>query len=142
MGELREAEALQRAVWGEGDLPDPADLMMVIQSEGGLVGGAFVGGRLTGYVFGFPSRNPTVQYSHRLAVLAEARGLGLGRRLKLYQRDWCMARGIGRVRWTFDPLQALNATLNIHRLGATSNVYLEDYYGEMGASTVVSRRIG
>jgi predicted GNAT superfamily acetyltransferase len=70
MAEFRLAEDLQRAVWGEGDLPDPADLMMVIQAEGGLVGGAFVDGRLLGYIFGFPTRDPQVQHSHRLAVLA------------------------------------------------------------------------
>ncbi len=131
MAEFRAAEDLQRAVWGDGDLPDPADLMMVIQAEGGLVGGAFVDGRLMGYVFAFPTRDPEVQHSHRLAVLDGARGLGLGLRLKQYQRDWCLARGIARVRWTFDPLRAVNATLNIHRLGATSATYLPDYYGEM-----------
>jgi predicted GNAT superfamily acetyltransferase len=131
MAEFREAEALQREVWGEGDLPDPADLMMVIQAEGGLAGGAFVEGRLMGYIFGFPTRDPGIQHSHRLAVLPEARGLGLGVRLKFYQRDWCLARGMTLVRWTFDPLRAVNATLNIHRLGATSDTYLEDYYGEM-----------
>lgn len=131
MAEFRAAEALQREVWGEGDLPDPADLMMVVQAEGGLAGGAFADGRLMGYVFGFPTREPGVQHSHRLAVLPEARGLGLGVRLKFHQRDWCLARGIARVRWTFDPLRAVNATLNIHRLGATAGTYLEDYYGEM-----------
>ncbi|MBE2274833.1 MAG: GNAT family N-acetyltransferase [Rhodobacteraceae bacterium] len=131
MAELRLAETLQRAVWGKGDLPDPADLMLVIQAEGGLVGGAFVEGRMLGYIFGFPTRDPRVQHSHRLAVLPRARGLGLGLRLKRYQRDWCLARGIATVRWTFDPLRALNATLNLHRLGATSATYLPDYYGEM-----------
>lgn len=132
MAEFRAAEALQREVWGEGDLPDPADLMMVIQAEGGLVGGAFVGRRLMGYVFGFPTREPQVQHSHRLAVLPAARGLGLGVRLKLFQRDWCLTRGISHVRWTFDPLRAVNAGLNLHRLGVQTNTYLEDYYGEMG----------
>lgn len=131
MTEFRAAEALQASVWGEGDLPDPADLMMVIQAEGGLVGGAFVSGRLVGYIFGFPTRDPLVQHSHRLAVLPEARGLGLGLRLKQYQRDWCLERGITRVRWTFDPLRAVNAILNIHRLGAQSDTYLVNYYGEM-----------
>lgn len=131
MAEFRAAEDLQREVWGEGDLPDPADLMMVIQAEGGLVGGAFLAGRLVGYIFGFPTSDPAVQHSHRLAVLTRTRGLGLGLRLKHYQRDWCLARGIARVRWTFDPLRAVNATLNIHRLGAQSDTYLTDYYGEM-----------
>ena len=72
-----------------------------------------------------------MQHSHRLAVRVAARGLGLGVRLKYYQRDWCLARGIRHVRWTFDPLRAVNATLNIHRLGAVANTYLPDYYGEM-----------
>lgn len=131
MPEFFAAEHLQRAVWGEGDVPDPADLMMVIQSAGGLVAGAFVEGRLSGYIFAFPTRDPAVQYSHRLGVLKEARGLGLGLQLKLYQRTWCLERGISTVRWTFDPLRAANATLNIHRLAAVSNTYLVDYYGEM-----------
>lgn len=131
MAEFRAAEELQRQVWGEGDQPDPADLMFVIQAEGGLVGGAWLDDRLMGYVFGFPTRDPQVQHSHRLAVLPQARGLGLGLRLKLYQRDWCLQRGIARVRWTFDPLRSVNASLNIHSLGAESDTYLPDYYGEM-----------
>lgn len=131
MAEFRAAEDLQRAVWGDGDQPDPADLMMVIQAEGGLVGGAFLDGQLSGYVFGFPTRSAGVQHSHRLAVRAEARGMGLGVRLKFYQRDWCLRNGIGHVRWTYDPLRATNAALNIHRLGAQSGTYLVDYYGEM-----------
>lgn len=131
MAEFRAAEDLQREVWGAGDQPDPADLMMVIQAEGGLVGGAFLEGRLMGYVFGFPTSAPGIQHSHRLAVRREARGLGLGVRLKLYQRDWCLAHGISHVRWTYDPLRATNAALNIHRLGTRSATYLVDYYGEM-----------
>ena len=143
MAEFRAAEDLQRAVWGEGDLPDPADLMMVIQDEGGLIGGAFADGRLLGYVFGFPTRDPQVQHSHRLAVLAEARGMQLGVRLKRYQRRWGLVRGITHVRWTFDPLRTVNATLNIHRLGATATAYLPDYYGKMAGinSGIASDRL-
>lgn len=131
LAEFRAAEDLQRAVWGAGDMPDPADLMMVIQHEGGLVAGAFDGDRLLGYVFGFPTRDPQVQHSHRLAVLAKARGLKLGLRLKWYQHDWAAARGIRHIRWTYDPLRRANATLNIASLGAGASVYLPDYYGEM-----------
>lgn len=130
MDEFRTAEDLHRAVWSDG-VPEPAALMMVMQSEGGLVGGAFVDGRLMGYVFGSPTRTPGVQYSHRLAVRAEARGMGLGTALKFYQRDWCLKQGIGLVRWTFDPLRAANAALNLNRLGAQSGTYLVDYYGAM-----------
>lgn len=131
IAEFLQAEALQRTVWGEGDLPDPGDLMMVIQAEGGLCAGAFRDEMMLGYVFGFPTRDPGVQHSHRLAVLPQMRGQGLGLRLKWYQRDWCLARGINLVRWTFDPLRLANASLNIASLGAKAHVYCADYYGAM-----------
>ena len=131
MEEFFKAEQLQRDVWGADDTPDPADLMMVLQHEGGLVAGAFDGERLMGYVFGFPTREPSVQHSHRLAVHPDARGQSLALRLKRYQRDWCLARGIRLVRWTFDPLRHTNAHLNILRLGAEVSTYHPDYYGVM-----------
>ena len=131
MAEYRQAETLQNAVWGKEDPADPADLMMVIQGEGGLCAGAFLEGRLIGYVFGFPTKDPHAQHSHRLAVHPDARGLHLGSRLKWYQRDWCLARGIELVRWTFDPLRGLNASLNLGTLGAIVRIYYPDYYGDM-----------
>jgi predicted GNAT superfamily acetyltransferase len=132
MAEFRQAEGLQGEVWGRGDTPDPADLMMVIQAEGGLVAGAFLGDRVVGYVFGFPTRDLGIQHSHRLAVVPDMRGRGLGAELKWYQRKWCQARGIAQVRWTFDPSRITNARLNLNRLGGRSSTYLVDYYGEMG----------
>lgn len=131
MTEFRQAETLQNEVWGKDDTADPADLMMVIQAEGGLCAGAFAGGDLIGYVFAFPTRTPGVQHSHRLAVLEQARGLRLGARLKWYQRDWCLQRGISLVRWTFDPLRRINAGLNIGTLGCIAQTYYPDYYGQM-----------
>ena len=131
IAEFRVAEDLQRAVWGEDELVDPADLMMVIQLEGGLVAGAFEAGEMLGYVFGFPTREPNLQHSHRLAVHPRGRGGGLGVQLKWHQRDWCLARAITVVRWTFDPLRHINASLNIARLGAVASTYYPDYYGEL-----------
>ncbi|WP_421694572.1 GNAT family N-acetyltransferase [Aestuariivirga sp.] len=131
MDDFFKAEQLQRDVWGADDTEDPADLMMVIQHEGGLAAGAFEGERLLGYVFAFPTREPHVQHSHRLAVHPEARGRSLALALKRYQREWCLARGISLVRWTFDPLRHTNAHLNIARLGAEVSTYHRDYYGVM-----------
>lgn len=105
--------------------------MMVIQAEGGICAGAFRGDDLLGYVFGFATRTRHLQHSHRLAVRPEARGLGPGLKLKWYQRDWCLVQGITHVRWTYDPLRAVNAALNVHRLGAQATTYYPDYYGPM-----------
>ena len=69
MGDFFLAEALQRDVWGQDDAADPADLMMVIQAEGGLAAGAFKGEALLGYVFGFATRTQNIQHSHRMRLL-------------------------------------------------------------------------
>ena len=102
--------ALQRDIWGQ-DFADvvPATILMVSQQVGGVASGAFdARGRLIGFVFGISGvRNRvTAHWSDMLAVRPEARGRGLGRRLKLHQRELLLAVGIERVYWTFDPLVA------------------------------------
>ena len=131
LAEMKAAEEFQRTVWGKDDPADNADLMLAIQHEGGLVAGAFDGDRMVAFLFAFPTSDPTAQHSHRLGVHPGCQGQGLGLRMKLYQKDWCLARGITRVRWTYDPARRANAVLNIHRLGATANTYYRDYYGAM-----------
>ena len=129
--ELKRAEVLQTEVWGEGDMPDNSDLMLAIQHEGGLVAGAFKDEQMLGLIFAFPSHEQGVQHSHRLAVHPDSQGMGLGERIKWYQRTWCLERGITLVRWTYDPIRRVNAGLNIAKLGATAQTYFEDYYGKM-----------
>lgn len=131
VAELKHSEDFQREVWGEDDPADNSDIMLALQHEGGLVAGAFSDGRMLGFLFGFPTSQPDIQHSHRLAVHPGSRGMGLGRKLKWYQRDWCMDRGIKMVRWTYDPLRRVNAGLNIATLGATARTYYPDYYGKM-----------
>ncbi|MGL4611879.1 MAG: GNAT family N-acetyltransferase [Trueperaceae bacterium] len=130
--ELALTEELNCIVWGQDDLPDDKDLLRALQDEGGLLAGAFTPAHeLAAYLFAFPTRNPHVQHSHKLGVHPTYRKYGLGVRLKWFQRDWCLARGLQLVRWTFDPLRSVNAHLNIHKLGATANTYKENYYGVM-----------
>lgn len=143
IAEMIAAEQLQREVWGMEAIPTPKETLIPVQHEGGLLAGAFAmpgsagpgaaaqGGEMVGLVFGFPTRDPAALHSHMLGALAGWRGLGIGARLKWFQRDWCLARGITLVRWTFDPLRAANARLNIRCLGATASTYLTDYYGPM-----------
>ena len=68
-------------------------------------------------------------HSHMLAVLPEYRNAGLGRSLKLAQRDDAIARGIDRMEWTYDPLEIKNSYLNLAKLGAISRRYEANFYG-------------
>ena len=129
--------ALQRDIWGR-DFVDvvPATILMVSQQVGGVASGAFdAEGRLVGFVFGISGvRNGvTAHWSDMLAVRPEARGCGLGRRLKLHQRELLLALGIERVYWTFDPLVARNARLNLTMLGASPLEYVPNMYGDTGS---------
>ncbi len=128
-----EVVALERAIWGMPDIEVvPKDLLVALVHEGGLVAGAFLGERMVGFVLGFPTADPGVQHSHMMGVLPDCRDRGIGFALKRFQRAWCLARGIGRVVWTFDPLRARNANFNLRKLGARSRTYLPDFYGPMG----------
>jgi predicted GNAT superfamily acetyltransferase len=139
MEALRLCEELQSRVWGYPDREVvPAAQMRATLHAGGLVAGAFVGRELVGFVYGFPAfahedgLRPHGLHSHMMAVTPEARGMGLGRRLKWFQRRWCLERDIDWVSWTFDPLQAGNARLNLEHLGAVVHEYHIDFYGVLG----------
>jgi predicted GNAT superfamily acetyltransferase len=135
--EFERCVEIQIAVWGysEGDLI-PKRAFIVAESIGGQVIGAFDdaapgGSAIVGFAMSLPGYRAGRAYlhSHMLAVLPEYRNAGLGRRLKLAQRDDALARGIELMEWTFDPLEIKNAHLNIARLGAIARRYKRDFYG-------------
>lgn len=133
ISELRQVEQLQKEVWGVADLEVLPALALIPMIElGGVLVGAFEEDRMAGFVFGFPGREngKTILHSDMLAVRPEYRKHGLGRKLKLAQRDRALASGISTITWTFDPLQARNARLNFGKLGVISNSYRVNYYGE------------
>ncbi|KGQ21307.2 chorismate synthase [Thermus filiformis] len=131
--EMERVVELQKAVWGRDDRDlVPRGLLIASQDEGGLVAGAFSEEELVGFVFGFPTKDPAVHHSHMLGVLEAYRGTEAALLLKRFQRDWCLARGVRKVVWTFDPLRGANANFNVRKLGATVRTYLVDHYGPMG----------
>lgn len=136
---------LQRETWGR-DFKDavPASILLVSQKLGGVAAGAFTkDGTLAGFVFGMTGVEDgrIVHWSDMLAVRPEAQNLGVGRRLKEYQRS-AVARVGGRViYWTFDPLVARNAHLNFNVFGVRAVRYARDMYGQQTGSDL-HREIG
>jgi len=131
--ELHACVALQRATWGEAFSDAvPESILKVSQRVGGVAAGAFDSNNtLLGFVFGLTGveRGRIVHWSDMLAVRPEARNLGLGRRLKDYQRNVVRELGGEVIYWTYDPLIARNAHLNFNRLGARLAEYVENMYG-------------
>jgi predicted GNAT superfamily acetyltransferase len=130
--EFQQCVDLQVSVWGysDGEVV-PRRMFLLAQRIGGQVLGAFVGDEMVGFAMALPGYRDGSSYlhSHMLAVLPEYRNFGLGRRLKLAQRDDAIARGFELMEWTFDPLEIKNAYLNLARLGAICRRYQPDFYG-------------
>jgi predicted GNAT superfamily acetyltransferase len=130
--EFHSCVELQRQIWGEADLEvEPVTTFVVAAHTGGQVLGAFDDGRMIGYtlaVVGLRDRVPYL-HSHMTGVLSGYRDRGVGRMLKLLQRDEALSRGIRLIQWTFDPLELRNAHFNLNRLGAICREYLPNHYG-------------
>ena len=131
--EFAACEALEHAVWGQATRAVTRELLVAVQSEGGLIAGAIDDvGTLAAALFAFPTATPSMQHSHYLGVLPSHRGRGLGEQLKRFQGAWCLERDIHTVRWTYDPLRIANAHLNLTRLGGRAVAYERNVYGVMG----------
>jgi predicted GNAT superfamily acetyltransferase len=131
--ERASAVRLQEETWGAGFTERvPAAILLVGQKLGGVSAGAFArDGTLLGFVFGLTGtkQGRLAHWSDMLAVRPEAQGKHLGQALKRYQREQCIALGVETMYWTFDPLVARNAKLNLCRLGARVDEFVQDMYG-------------
>jgi chorismate synthase len=133
VADCRAVVAVEEAVWGAGSEIVPASLLVASARRGGILVGAFEDDALVGFVWSMPAERDgrLTHWSHMLGVRPEARGRGIGERLKLAQRDRALAAGADLVEWTFDPLQAANAHFNLTCLGGIAATYLVDVYGAM-----------
>jgi predicted GNAT superfamily acetyltransferase len=134
LDEMRACVALQKEVWNFSDAElVPLRMFVVADKVGGQVIGAFEisGGEMAGFALAIPGARGGNSYlhSHMLAVRKQHQNAGLGRRIKLFQRDDALARGFELIEWTFDPLEIKNAFLNIEKLGAIARRYSVNQYG-------------
>lgn len=132
LNEFHRCVELQREIWKEADLEvEPVTMFVVAAHAGGQVLGAFDGERMVGYTLAVVGLRDRLAYlhSHMTGVLREYRDRGVGRMLKLFQRDEALSRGIRLIQWTFDPLELRNAHFNLNRLGAICREYQPNLYG-------------
>ncbi len=124
---------VQQRVW-QGEQPVPTHLSLALVRHGGVALGAFLpDGRMIGLVMSFLgwSRFGLCHHSHMAAVLPEWQGLGIGEALKRAQREAVLAQGVKLMTWTYDPLLARNARLNIGKLRCICRTYIRNAYGDM-----------
>ena len=131
--ELRAAVALQKTIWGfeDADLL-PFRMFVVATKIGGQLLGAFEEGRMVGFCIAIPGVKPgnkVYLHSHMMGVLPEYRNQGIGRALKMRQKEDALSRGIDLIEWTFDPLDMKNAYFNIELLGVIVRRYVRNQYG-------------
>jgi predicted GNAT superfamily acetyltransferase len=140
LDEFADVLRLQQIIWGFADAELlPVRFLVVVGKVGGHVFGAYDGAEMVGFCFAIPgvkpgdpavgSRQMPYLHSHMLGVLPAYHNAGIGRRLKLQQREEALSRGIQLIEWTFDPLELKNAFLNIEKLGAIVRRYYPNQYG-------------
>ncbi len=130
--EYAQVVELERAIWGPGyEEVVPVPILAVSVLRGGILIGAFAGPRMVGFVYSLPGikHGKPTQWSHMLGVLPDVRNDGVGRHLKMLQRERTLAMSLDLIEWTWDPMQALNAHLNFTRLGVIVEEYEVNVYG-------------
>ena len=131
LDDLAGAALVVNRVWDDPTLAT-AHLLRAYTHFGNPTIGAFHDRELVGVSVGFLAPSGGVHlHSHITGVLPGHQHLGIGYGLKLEQRRWCEANGIGEVTWTFDPMLARNAHFNLRKLGAVAEALLPAFYGSM-----------
>jgi len=142
LAEYDECVVIERETWGSQFAEVvPSIILRIAQEVGGVTAAAFApDGSMLGFVFGITGvrDGELAHWSDMLAVRVGARDMGLGKRLKTYQRDLLLEIGVRKMYWTYDPLVARNAYLNLMQLGARAVEYRTNFYGEDTGSVLHS----
>ena len=108
------------------------NLLQAMIHSGAYLSGAFMDGECVGAAFAFPATTGGLHlHSHMTAVLDKLRDKGIGHALKIDQYKWAKQNKYKEITWTFDPLVARNAKLNILKLGVDISAYYPNFYGDM-----------
>ncbi|WP_313891077.1 GNAT family N-acetyltransferase [Psychrobacillus sp.] len=129
--EMRLIAGLERVIWGSDPIPIHQTYTAV--KNGGLMLGAFSGAVIVGFSYSFPgiANGKLHLCSHMLGIHPDYQQMGIGKSLKEEQLKCAKEMGYDLIRWTFDPLECRNAYLNVSKLFAVCDTYLENCYGEM-----------
>ncbi len=132
--EYEECVLIQQETWGAQFTESvPATILRIAQEVGGVTAAAFdADGAMLGFVFGITGvrDGQLSHWSDLLAIRTSARDMGIGKRLKAFQRELLLPIGVRTMYWTFDPLVARNAHLNLAQLGARAVEYRPSFYGD------------
>lgn len=143
---MRPLEDVQVAAWGYAEREVlPGTMLRISAATGGLVLGAYPADSDVpfGLAYGFPAYvgGQHWHHSHLLAVAPGWRGSGAAVALKLAQAQAAREQGHTRMTWTFDPLLARNARLNLGKLGARAISYHDHWY-DLGGTDVSGTDLG
>ncbi|MBR3119187.1 GNAT family N-acetyltransferase [Oceanobacillus profundus] len=132
LDELREVQKLEETVWHMSAIP--LHQTFTALTNGGIILGAYDSEKLIGFLYSFAGFDGKNAYlcSHMMGILPAYRKDGIGRKLKLKQAVLAREMGYEVITWTFDPLESVNAYLNLHKLGAKGVYFKENHYGELG----------
>ncbi len=130
--ELYQMERLQEAVWDKESVV-PLHMTLTLQKCGAIYLGAFDGDEMIGFLYSFAGKDGdgTALFSHMLGFYPDYRRGGLGAQMKWLQREEAIKQGYHKIKWTYDPLETVNANLNISKLGGIVRTYIPNCYGDL-----------
>lgn len=129
--QLQEVQALEKLIWNME--PIPIHQTLTADKNGGILLGAYDNNELIGFSYGFAGFSNGTSYlcSHMLGIHPDYQGKGIGAVLKEAQKEEAIKLGYELITWTYDPLESINAYLNLTKLKAICSTYIENCYGDM-----------